>query len=82
MRVASTLPETARDTLASAARQSFMDGWQVMVLVTAGIAIATGFIVLRLMPPRHLSPQQLEHAGIQPKLWEMKPDNIEMFNRE
>jgi EmrB/QacA subfamily drug resistance transporter len=80
--VASTLNEIAGDTLASAARESFMDGWQVMVFVTAGIAIATGFIMLRLMPPRHLTPQQLEHAGIQPELWEMKPDNIESFNRE
>jgi predicted MFS family arabinose efflux permease len=61
--IAGTLPEGTGDTLALAARESFMDAWQVMALVVCGIGVvATGFI-LRFMPPRHLPEEELEELA-------------------
>ena len=56
---ASTLPEGAGDALALAARESFMDAWQVMALVVCGIGVVTIGFVLRFMPPRHLPEEEV-----------------------
>ncbi|MBM3133502.1 MAG: MFS transporter, partial [Chloroflexi bacterium] len=48
------LPDGASQALSSAARGSFMDGWQVMAFAVCGIGLAAAFFVMRFMPPRHL----------------------------
>lgn len=47
-----------------ASKQSFVDGWQVMALVACGIAIVAGLVVLKFMPPRHLTPTELVSRGL------------------
>jgi EmrB/QacA subfamily drug resistance transporter len=50
--IAAKMPAGAGDALALAAKNSFMDGWQVMAFVTCGISIIGAFVVLRFMPSR------------------------------
>ncbi|MFC1926590.1 hypothetical protein ACFLWV_02440 [Chloroflexota bacterium] len=51
--IAETLPPAVGNVLAQTAKESFMDGWQVMALVTCGISVIGAFVVLKLMPPQH-----------------------------
>jgi hypothetical protein len=51
--IAEKLPPDTGNALALAARESYMDGWQVMAFVTCGISIIGAGIVLKFMPPRH-----------------------------
>jgi EmrB/QacA subfamily drug resistance transporter len=39
--------------LAQAAKESFMDGWQVMAFVTCSLSIVGAIVILKFMPPRH-----------------------------
>jgi EmrB/QacA subfamily drug resistance transporter len=48
--VAEKLPQASRDVLVLAARNSFMDGWQIMALVTCAISIIGAVIILKFMP--------------------------------
>jgi len=41
------------DALAHAARESFMDGWEVMAFFTCGLSAIAVVLILRFMPPRH-----------------------------
>jgi EmrB/QacA subfamily drug resistance transporter len=51
--VAQQLPAPVNEVLAEAAKQSFMDGWQVMAFITCGMSIVGAIVILRFMPPRH-----------------------------
>lgn len=45
-------PDTAADSLAEAARNSFMDGWQIVAIILCGICVAGTAICLLVMPGR------------------------------
>jgi len=51
--IAEELPPGMGNALVLAARESFMDGWQVMAFVTCGMSIIGALLVLKFMPPRH-----------------------------
>ena len=51
--VAQQLPAAAGDTLTQIARTSFMDGWQVMALISCIINIIGAILVIKFMPARH-----------------------------
>jgi EmrB/QacA subfamily drug resistance transporter len=50
--LAQQLPPPMGDTLAQIAKDSFMDGWQVMAFVTCGISLIAAIVISRFMPPR------------------------------
>lgn len=57
--IATQLPEGTGEALALAAKNSFMDGWQVMAFVTCGVSIIGALVILKFMPARHeKSPEQ------------------------
>ena len=51
--VAQKLPAGVGDAVAQAARESFMDGWQMMAFVACGISILGAVLALRFLPARH-----------------------------
>ena len=51
--IAPQLPSPLGELMAEAAKQSFMDGWQVMAFVTCGMSIIGAIVILKFMPPRH-----------------------------
>lgn len=51
--IAAQLPTPLNELLAEAAKESFMDGWQVMAFVTCGMSIVGAIVILKFMPPRH-----------------------------
>ena len=51
--IAEKLPAGVGDTLAQVAKESFMDGWQVMAFVVCGIGVLGVIFTLKFMPPRH-----------------------------
>jgi predicted MFS family arabinose efflux permease len=51
--VAEKLPAPLGQAVAATARTSFMDGWQVMAMLTCGLSILGAIFVLRFMPPKH-----------------------------
>lgn len=51
--IAEKLPAGVGDTIAQVARESFMDGWQVMASVVCGIGVLGIIFTLKFMPPRH-----------------------------
>ena len=51
--IADKLPAGIGEPLALAARQSFMDGWQVMAFFTCGMSVVAAILAFKLMPPRH-----------------------------
>jgi DHA2 family multidrug resistance protein-like MFS transporter len=51
--IAQQLPSPLNETLAQIAKESFMDGWQVMAFVTCGLSIVGAIVILKFMPPRH-----------------------------
>jgi len=51
--IAERLPPALGEALSAIAKQSFMDGWQVMAYVTCGMSVVAAVFVLRFMPPRH-----------------------------
>jgi hypothetical protein len=51
--IAGQMPPAAGDALALMAKNSFMDGWQVMALVTCGLCVVGALVVLKYMPARH-----------------------------
>ncbi len=51
--IAQQLPAPVGDTLAQLARESFMDGWQVLAFFTCGMSIVGAIVIMRFMPPRH-----------------------------
>jgi EmrB/QacA subfamily drug resistance transporter len=51
--VAQQLPAEAGGAMAEIARTSFMDGWQVMTLISAGIGIIGVLLTIKYMPSRH-----------------------------
>ena len=55
-RVASMLPPEIAGPLVAAAKIGFTDALGVAVIVAAAIAITGAVLVLKFMPPRHLSP--------------------------
>jgi len=50
---AEQLPGDTGAALARIARESFMDGWQVIAFVVCGIGVAGLFLTLKFMPARH-----------------------------
>ena len=60
--VAQQLPTSLGDALIHIAKESFMDGWQVMAFVTCGVSVLGAIIISRFMPPRHepVSPPTTE----------------------
>ncbi len=56
--IAERVPPVVGQAITAIARESFMDGWRVMALVTCGMGIVGGAFVLRFMPPRHATAQQ------------------------
>ncbi len=73
--IAETLPPGVGDALAQAAKESFMDGWQVMAFVTCGVSAIGAIVVLKSMPPRHepLPEEQPALDEVQPS----KPVSVE-----
>lgn len=61
--VAQKLPPGVGDAVASIARESFMDGWQMMAFVAGGISLIGVVITLKFMPPRH-QPLPKNGAGL------------------
>jgi hypothetical protein len=55
--IAQQLPSGLSESLVSAARLSFMDGWQVTALATCGLSIIGAIIIFRFMPERHIGMQ-------------------------
>jgi hypothetical protein len=53
MVIAEKLPAPLGQAVAATARTSFMDGWQVMALITCGMCILGAIFVMRFMPPKH-----------------------------
>jgi len=51
--VAQQLPAGIGETIVDIARTSFMDGWQVMALVSCGIGIIGALCTVRFMPAQH-----------------------------
>ena len=51
--IAQQLPSGLANNLAMIAKDSFMDGWQVMAFVTCGISVIGAIVILKFMPPRH-----------------------------
>ena len=51
--VAQQLPSSLGDALVQVAKESFMDGWQVMAFVTCGVSVLGAIIISKFMPPRH-----------------------------
>jgi len=51
--IAAQLPAGTGDMLALAAKNSFMDGWQMLVFVTCGISVIGALVILKFMPARH-----------------------------
>lgn len=51
--VAAQLPAGTGDALALAAKNSFMDGWQVMAFVTCALSIIGVLVILKFMPARN-----------------------------
>lgn len=51
--IAAKLPPGLGDAVARAARESFMDGWQIMAFFTCGMSVIAALLILRFMPPRH-----------------------------
>lgn len=51
--IADKLPAGIGEPLAFAARQSFMDGWQVMTFFTCGMSVVGAILAFKFMPPRH-----------------------------
>ena len=51
--IAEKLPIDMGNALALAARESYMDGWQVMAFVTCGVSVIGAILILKFMPPRH-----------------------------
>ena len=40
--------------MSEAARESFMDGWQIMMLIVSALAVFTACIAFRFIPPHHM----------------------------
>jgi len=59
--VSQKLPAGIGDVMAMMAKESFMDGWQVMVFVACGISIIGAIFVLKFMPARHEPAYQAKH---------------------
>jgi len=58
--VAQQLPAGLADALAGIAKESFMDGWQVMAFVTCAISVIGAAIIYKFMPPRHQQQPEFE----------------------
>jgi EmrB/QacA subfamily drug resistance transporter len=56
--IAGKLPAQIGQLLSTIAKDSFMDGWQIMALVTCGMCIIGGIFVLSFMPARRDSGEQ------------------------
>jgi len=54
--VAARLPEGVRQNLSLLAGQSFMEGWQVILLVVSAIGVTGAVFTLKFMPSREESP--------------------------
>jgi EmrB/QacA subfamily drug resistance transporter len=52
VRIIGMLPESIRGYIALLARQSFMDGWQVVLLIIGTIGLAGAILTLKFMPRR------------------------------
>jgi EmrB/QacA subfamily drug resistance transporter len=51
--ISQQLPASPGSTLVEIAKTSFMDGWQVMALISCGISIIGGLLTIKFMPSRH-----------------------------
>ena len=51
--IAQQLPASVAETVTEIARTSFMDGWQVMVLISGGISLIGAILTAIFMPARH-----------------------------
>ena len=51
--IAQQLPAGVGEAVIEVAKTSFMDGWQVMVLVSAGISVIGALFTIKFMPPKH-----------------------------
>ena len=49
--IAEELPPNMGNALALTAKESFMDGWQVMAFITCGMSVIGAILVLKFMPP-------------------------------
>lgn len=53
--VAEILPESMQQSLLSIAGRSFMDGWQVVLIIICVIGIIGTVLILKFMPPREIT---------------------------
>lgn len=51
--IAENLPAGVGDALAQVAKESFMDGWQMLAFAVCGIGVLGFIFVLKFMPPQH-----------------------------
>jgi len=57
--VAQQLPGGAGEALAQIAKTSFMDGWQLMALISCAISIIAALFTLKFMPAQHEPIEQI-----------------------
>ncbi len=60
LKIAGDLPSPFGEILATASKESFMDGWQVMVLIIAIIMVFAAVFALKFMPKEHLTQEQMD----------------------
>ncbi|MFO8101581.1 MAG: hypothetical protein R6U37_05380 [Dehalococcoidia bacterium] len=63
--IASNLLSPIWETLAAASKESFMDGWEVMVLIMAGVMVFAAGFALKFMPPQHLPREEMDRLAAQ-----------------
>lgn len=71
--VAQQLPATLADTFAGIAKESFMDGWQVMAFITCGISVLGAIIILKFMPPQHETISEV-HSEMETRVQEKQEE--------
>jgi EmrB/QacA subfamily drug resistance transporter len=64
--IAEKLPVEAGTIIAQTARESFMDGWQIMAFISCAISVLAAIFVIRFMPPKHEAVSKTN-----------QPDNVE-----
>lgn len=68
--IAEKLPAGVGDTIAQIAKESFMDGWQVIAFVVCGVGVLGCILTLKYMPPWHES--QLEDEPVSQDVSDVK----------
>ncbi len=72
--IAGDLSPSVGNALAHAAKDSFMDGWEVMAFFTCGLSVIAVALILRFMPPRHEPLPKIDTMAYETVPLEGRPD--------